>query len=397
MGMVPGGFKKMKMKGRIMRYRVLFFVLAVGVTAGSVLAATYAFMPTTVQRKMKVVRNYELAITPHQTNTAEIPAMISFRGATNEQVIETSEFVYSVKPDKIEIVSDEMAGLPRKNYKLTWQNPGVDKIRVTERMIVCLMIRNRLPTSAKLPYSKSVREKFKSYFEEGKDGRIDPNHPEFKKIYNMTRRKKPYAEDVVEAVCDWINDTVKYDGKSDYGPSQALDNKKGSSRTLSRLACAAIRQLGIPCDVVHSKFIGKGAGHYFIEVYYPDAGWVFYEICHRQRGFRTLNCLLGTGWMYRIQNGPDKPLKNVTGYFSKEEDLIGYKEAVMDPNNVIRSSPKASTRGVMVSHTPVPPKMAVRQEPIRELILNPSYPPGDEKLKVKEQKKQNPRTSGKMR
>jgi len=30
------------------------------------------------------------------------------------------------------------------------------------------------------------------------------------------------------------------------------------------------------------------------------------------------------------------------------------------------------------------------------LILNLSYPPGDEKLKVKEQKKQNPRTSGRM-
>lgn len=377
--------------------RVLFFVLAVGVTAGSVLAATYAFMPATVQRKMKVVRNYELAITPHQINTAEIPAMLSFRGATNEQVIETSEFAYSVKPDKIEIVSDEMAGLPRKNYKLTWQNPGVDKIRVTERMIVCLTIRNRLPTSAKLPYSKSVRGKYESYIDKNKDGLTDPNDPEMKKICNTIRKKNAYAEDAVEAVCDWINDTVKYDGKSDYDAGQTLKNKKGNSHSLSKLACVMIRRLGIPCDVVHSKFIGKETGHYFIEVYYPDAGWVFYEICHRQRGFRTLNCLLGTGWMCRIQNGPDKPLKNVMGYFCKEEDLTGYKEAAKDPNNVIRSSPKASTRGVMVSHTPVPPKMTVRQESMRELILNLSYPPGDEKLKVKEQKKQNPRTSGKMR
>jgi hypothetical protein len=378
-----------------MRRRVLFFVLAVGVTAGSVLAATYAFMPATVQRKMKVVRDYELAITPRQVNVAEIPAMISFQGATNEQVIKSSEFVYSVKPDKIEIASDELGGLPRKYYKLTWNNPGVDKIQVAETMIVLLAIRNRLPTSAKLPYPKAVRTTYASYLEGDKDGKIDPNNPEFKKA-NNTIRKNAYAEDVVEAVCDWINGTVKYDAKSRYGSNSILKDKKGDSYSQSKLACVMIRRLGIPCDIVHNKFIGKENGHYCIEVYYPDTGWVFYEICHRQRGFRDISYLIGTGRAYRVQAG-GKGMKWVNGFFCKEEDMVEYKKAVKDPNTVIRSTPRASTLGVTVTHTPVPPKMEVRQEPIRELILNLSYPPGEEKLKVKEQKKQNPRASGRMR
>jgi hypothetical protein len=344
---------------------------------------------------MKVMRDYELAITPHQVNIAEIPAMISFRGATNEQAIESSEFAYSVKPDKIEIASDDL-GMPRKYYKLTWTNPGVDKIQVTEKMIVCLTTRNRLPTSAKLPYPKAVRTTFASYLEEDKDGKIDPNNPEFKKACNTIRKKNAYAEDVVEAACDWINDTVKYDGRSHYESNPILENKKGDSYSQSKLACMMIRRLGIPCDIVHNKFIGKENGHYCIEVYYPDAGWVFYEICHRQRGFRTLDYLAGTGRAYRIQS-PGQSTKWVNGLFCKEEDMVDYKAAVKDPNNVLRSAPKASTLGVMVTHTPVPPKMEVRQEPIRELLLDLSYPPGDEKLKAKEQNNQNPRARGRVR
>jgi hypothetical protein len=371
------------------------WLIGIGVVllAGSVWAQTYLFTPAVNKRKVKVVRDYEMTVTPHQIHIAEIPAMIGFQGATNEQVIESSEFTYSVKPDKIEITSDDLGGMPRKYYKLTWNDPGVDKIQVNEKMIVSLTMRNRLPTSAKLPYSKAIRTTYAAYLEEDKKDKLDPNNPELKKIRKTIRTKNAYAEDVVEAVCDWINDMVKYDTKARYEAGGTLENKKGESRSLSKLACAMIRRFGIPCDIVHGKLIGKEAGHYCIEVYYPDAGWVFYEICHRQRGFRTLDGLLASGGSYRTQTA-GKGVKWVNGYFCKEEDLVDYKEAPRDPNQVLRPTPKASTRGVMVTHTPIPPKMPVRQESIRELILDLSYPPGGEIVNDKEQKKPNPRTSG---
>ena len=118
-------------------------------------AATYAPVKARDTRMLNIVRRYDIPVIPGQKNVAAIPAMLSFWGATNQQIILKSSFTYSVKPDRIRITADNL-GMKRRNYELTWNSPAVSKIVVTQNLLVKLHYDAVLYTSACLPYAPKV-------------------------------------------------------------------------------------------------------------------------------------------------------------------------------------------------------------------------------------------------
>ena len=340
--------------------------------AGIACAQTYPFAPAICKRKVKVVRKYEVPALAGQTTVVEIPAMFSFAGATNEQVIESSEFKFSLPPDEKSIVSHEL-GMPRKMYRLVWKNPAAISIAVTQEMAIAMTARNKLCTQAKLPYDESVGQKFKWYLGKDKDGDMNPDNPSIAPVCEGILQGKRYAEEAVSGVCDWINDNIEFVSKTNYGSDQVMETKKGNCTSMSYLACAMLRKMGIPCDAVTAKFIESDSGHGFIEVYFPDAGWVFYDLSNWERGFKSPDCLLAAGWAYRIQPDPKRKFDWVDGYFSKERDMVKYQEPQTVTKKPLRAEPrKVDVQSVMVSHTPVPAGLSIRQEPLRNMIMDPN-------------------------
>ncbi len=338
-------------------------------------AETYQPKKGTRARKLHITRDYTIFIEEKKKAIVHIPAMVSFWGATNEQVVESSEFSYSIKPDKIQVTSDNL-GMFRRNYKLIWNSPSVNMIKVTQTLTVKLRCSTRLYTAAKLPYSDEIRERFAFSLGPDKDDGINPNNPDLEKICEQIRKSSTYAEDAVEWVCDWIDDNIEFKSLPKNSSDQTLSLRQGSCTSMSRLACAMLRRIGIPAEMVRGKFIGYNSNHTIIEVYFPDTGWVFYDLSNHERGFKTLDCIFACGWAYRVWT-PTEKHRWVDGYFSKEKDLIKFQENREMKDKPLRQSPKnKKVLGARVVHKEPMENVKVRHVPIRQIIMDPNIPPG---------------------
>jgi len=184
------------------------------------------------------------------------------------------------------------------------------------------------------------------------------------------------AEEVVEQVCDWINDNVEFQSGTRYGSDEAFKMRKANCTAMSKLACAMLRKMQIPCDLVSGKFIEGKSGHSFIEVYFPDAGWVFYDLSNWERGFKSLDCLMTVGYSYRKHVQGEKS-EWVNGYFSQERTVGTYAEPQAIRKKAIRDYPeKKNVLGVRVAPMEPPDSIRIRKQSLRALILDASIPPG---------------------
>ena len=247
-------------------------------------ANTQGFANERCVRKLAVVREYKIPVKAGEKNIAGLPAMMSFWGATNQQIILQSDFLYSEKPDEINVTADDL-GMPRKNYELTWNAPKESTISVKQTLTVEASCNNTLYTTATLPYAGEISQRFETAL--AQTPAINTENEQVDEISKAILKKTKSAEEAVELACDWINDNIEFKSKADARSDDLLKSKKGNCTAMSKLACAIIRKMGIPAELVDGKFIGSDGGHSYIEVYFPDAGWVFYDLSNLERGFKS--------------------------------------------------------------------------------------------------------------
>ena len=341
--------------------------------AGKASAATYALREPSNQRKLHIVRHYEIAAQKGKPTLAFLPAMMSFWGGTNWQIVESSSFKYSEPPDRT-IITAKNQGEPRRYYHLTWNAPKADKITVEQTLEVTLNYFSTLYTSAKLPYAEEVLQRFSSSLGADNAEGINPNNPDLGPICDPIVQRSHTAEEVVEGVCDWINDNITF-VKGQRTSDEALAQRQGSCTPMSRLACSMLRRIGIPAEMVEAKFIDSQNTHAFIEVYFPDAGWIFYDLSNWNRGFKSLDCLITVGWGY--STGAPGHLAWTEGYFCTEEDTVRFRDQSERTAKLIRKSPAGmKISGVTVVAQTAPPTVKPRQRPLKDLIMDPAIPPG---------------------
>lgn len=348
----------------------------IAVTAFSVCnvtAETFALQDRSCQRKLRIVRHYEVIAQQGGPTVAALPALMSFWGASNWQVVKSSRFACSDQPDKIETAADNL-GQPRRYYQMTWNAPKAGRITIEQTLDVELTCFNTLHTSARLPYADDILKRFSGSLGADEKEGINPDNQELGPLCDSIVKKSRNAEDAVEGVCDWINENIKF-VKGQRTSDEALMQRQGSCTPMSRLACSMLRRMGIPCEMVDAKFIGKDSGHAFIEVYFPDAGWIFYDLSNWNRGYKSLDCLMTVGWAYRA--GTPEAMNWTEGFFCVEKDAPSYVDRSETGSRLIRKSPlgKKIVSATVVAQKP-PPSVKTRQRPLKELILDTTIPAG---------------------
>ena len=82
------------------------------------------------------------------------------------------------------------------------------------------------------------------------------------------------------------------------------------------------------------------------------------------------------GWAYQVQNDPKKKFEWVDGFFCDEWDVMKYQEPQPMTKKAISNTPvKQDALSVMVAHRPVPAGLPIRQQPLRDLLLDPNTLP----------------------
>ena len=340
------------------------------VPLGSARAATYLCPRNKDARRVNVVRTYQVPVTRGKRNAAYVPALMSFWGATNQQIVLESRFTYSVQPDSVKVTADNL-GMRRRSYELIWNAPDANAITVTQKLLVEISCQNALPTAAKLPYPEEVRERYAEQLACTKQ--FNSENPKVVELGKLIAKKARYAADAVELVCAWVDDNVEFKSGSPTASDTVLSSGKGNCGGMSSLACAILRSMGIPAEEVSGDFVG-GGGHGYLEAYFPDAGWVFYDCSNATRGFKSLDCLMTTGWCFRVQNPAGR--KWHTGRFFKATDVRAYREVEDLSPPPIHSWPKKNVQSVRVVRKKPPAKMKVRHWPISKLIMDLAIPPG---------------------
>jgi hypothetical protein len=122
--------------------------------------------------------------------------------------------------------------------------------------------------------------------------------PSIVRLAGTITRRSAYAHEAANAILSWIADNLTFD-TSITVPSDAvsaLTYKKAYCVGYSNLAVALLRAAGIPARVAHGYLppgyewgfskeywgvkVNDGGYHAYLEIYYPDTGWVFSDAEH---------------------------------------------------------------------------------------------------------------------
>jgi hypothetical protein len=122
--------------------------------------------------------------------------------------------------------------------------------------------------------------------------------PDIARIADEVTRGSRYAHEAANAVLSWLADNLTFDTgiKIPSDAISALKYKKAYCVGYSNLAVALLRAAGIPARVAHGYLppgyewgfskeywgvkVNDGGFHAYLEIYYPDTGWVFSDAEH---------------------------------------------------------------------------------------------------------------------
>ncbi len=192
------------------------------------------------------------------------------------------------KPDKLEKQIDKYG-----NYWgiATWNNLATS---------ATVQIKYQVSVGSEIKAEKSVSEfPLKNITDDEKiflqpTKLVQSSDPEIIRLsQDLTNNAKTEYEAVVR-ILNWVSDNIKYT----YNPAQydalwSLKTGKGNCQNLAHIAIALLRASGIPARVVggitlkeqwkipiESGYLVQGmgqGGHAWIEIYFPDLGWLSYD------------------------------------------------------------------------------------------------------------------------
>jgi transglutaminase-like putative cysteine protease len=123
---------------------------------------------------------------------------------------------------------------------------------------------------------------------------VQSNDPTIKKTAETIISNACYESAAVTSIMLWVSNNLKYDANvTNNDAAWTLQNKRGTCENYAQLSLALLRSVGIPARYVSGYLVDgditvsgslstygyrwNAGPHAWIEVYYPDTGWVPYE------------------------------------------------------------------------------------------------------------------------
>jgi hypothetical protein len=215
-----------------------------------------------------------------------IPA--TYNSPTYNQTITNLNFQYSPQPTGKEEFTDKRGN---KVIKLSWKKPQTAIKTVISLTALNKTILKKLDTKTPFPFS-TVSADIKPYLTATKQV-PSTNAAVIAKAKELTSGAKTEF-DAVQRILTWVIDHMSYVlTPKEYGAMYSFKTGKGNCQNYSHLASALMRAVGIPSRIVNGitlkqpysvdmggrKLTLKMAEgrHSWIEVYFPDLGWVPFD------------------------------------------------------------------------------------------------------------------------
>jgi len=216
---------------------------------------------------------------------------VQLTGASNATLFayslktQSASILYSKKPDAVTVISGGISA--------TWTNPPSRLSYTTDTYFTIDVNVNGLNSESQLPIKLPSSE-------EGATKYLSPStsvQSEDRDIANTAKaivNNTRYESAAVTSLMLWVSDNLKYDSNvTKHDASWTFHNKRGTCENYAHLSLALLRSVGIPARYV-SGYLADGeinvdgyattygyqwesGPHSWIEVFYPDIGWVPYE------------------------------------------------------------------------------------------------------------------------
>lgn len=212
----------------------------------------------------------------------------SFHSPTYSQRIENLQMTFSTPPDQKEEKRD-IRGNPI--LKAIWESPP-SSLKVTMAFSAFTKTSlDPLDSHAEYPLS-SIPADVSVYLKA--TSQVQSDHLEIQAKAKALVQGVKTEFDAVQRILSWVVDNVRYvSPSSQYDALYTFHNGKGNCQNFSHLACALLRAVGIPTRIVNGVTLNQpysvktkegefsfrfGQGrHSWIEVYFPDLGWVSFD------------------------------------------------------------------------------------------------------------------------
>jgi transglutaminase-like putative cysteine protease len=123
---------------------------------------------------------------------------------------------------------------------------------------------------------------------------VQSDNPEIRKLASQLTKDVKTEFDAVQRVISWVVDNVRYVSPPvKYDALYSLESGKGNCQNFSHLSAALLRSVGVPVRIVNGVTLNQpfditwekgtltfkmGQGrHSWVEVWFPDKGWVPYD------------------------------------------------------------------------------------------------------------------------
>ncbi|MAG47202.1 hypothetical protein CL617_01235 [archaeon] len=196
-----------------------------------------------------------------------------------------------------EITSSTPQALESKgeySIKYTWNKPEVDKLEYEYTSELSSKIKfPKVNIKIPFPVNKDNLPEGVIQFTEANEF-IESDNPEIINLANELASGSDDLYEVVFKISQWTNNNIDYSLETLTAEIQqssvwVLQNRKGVCDELTVLTMAMLRSLGIPTKFVsgssYTDLINGFGNHAWLEVYFPNYGWVEFDPTYGQYGY----------------------------------------------------------------------------------------------------------------
>lgn len=189
------------------------------------------------------------------------------------------------------LITEPLAVFNEDRLLYKWINPndnlkfGLSSSIITKNSVVEIR--------EKIPFPLNVHEEYIKYTKPTEN--IDINQD----IIELSSKIAEGEDDsyvVVDKIAEWIENNIKYDlntltAEVSQKSSWVLENRYGVCDEISSLFISMLRSLGIPAKFISGiaytnwNDINDFGNHAWVEVYFPDYGWVPYDLTYGQLAY----------------------------------------------------------------------------------------------------------------